>query len=73
MLIDPGTYTYVADRRWRDWFRGSAAHNTLRIDGLDQASPAGPFRWDGRPAGFLVGAVSDQDRTFGNADGLSVN
>jgi hypothetical protein len=28
---------------------------------------------DGRPAGFLVGAVSDQDRTFGNADGLSVN
>ncbi|HEY5666557.1 MAG TPA: DUF6152 family protein [Gammaproteobacteria bacterium] len=28
---------------------------------------------DGRPAGFLVGAVSDQDRTFGNSDGLSVN
>lgn len=27
---------------------------------------------DGRPAGFLVGAVSDQDRTFGNASGLSV-
>jgi hypothetical protein len=28
---------------------------------------------DGRPAGFLVGAVSDQDRTFGNSDGLSIN
>jgi hypothetical protein len=27
---------------------------------------------DGRPAGFLVGAVSDRDRNFGNADGLSV-
>ena len=27
---------------------------------------------DGRPAGFLVGAVSDQDRTFGNANGLTV-
>ena len=28
---------------------------------------------DGRPAGFLVGAVSDQDKTFGNAGGLSVD
>lgn len=28
---------------------------------------------DGRPAGFLVGAVSDQGRTFGNAAGLSVD
>ena len=27
---------------------------------------------DGRPAGFLVGAISDQDRTFGNANGLSL-
>jgi hypothetical protein len=28
---------------------------------------------DGRPAGFLVGAVSDQGKTFGNAAGLSVD
>jgi hypothetical protein len=28
---------------------------------------------DGRPAGFLVGAVSDQGKTFGNANGLAVN
>jgi len=27
---------------------------------------------DGRPAGFLVGAVSDQGRTFGNANGLTI-
>jgi len=27
---------------------------------------------DGRPAGFLVGAVSDQDKTFGNANGLTL-
>jgi hypothetical protein len=45
VLIDPGTYTYVAAPQWRDRFRGSAAHNTIRIDGLDQAAPAGPFRW----------------------------
>ena len=50
VLIDPGTATYIADPELRDRFRSSAAHNTIRIDALDQATPAGPFAWDGRPA-----------------------
>jgi hypothetical protein len=50
ILIDPGTYTYVGDSKWRDWFRGTAAHNTVQIDGLDQAAAAGPFRWASRPS-----------------------
>jgi hypothetical protein len=45
ILIDPGTYTYVADPHWRKWFRGSAAHNSVRVDAADQALPDGPFRW----------------------------
>jgi hypothetical protein len=49
ILIDPGTYTYVADPVWRNRFRGTAAHNTVRIDGLDQAIPGGPFAWKSRP------------------------
>jgi len=49
MLVDAGTYTYVGDEKWRNWFRGSAAHNTIRIDGKDQATPAGPFRWTDQP------------------------
>ncbi|MDP3000531.1 MAG: alginate lyase family protein [Bryobacterales bacterium] len=49
VLIDPGTYTYVAEPDWRAWFRGAAAHNTLRIDGRDQGAPAGPFRWTHPP------------------------
>ena len=49
ILIDPGTYTYVGDAQWRDWFRGTAAHNTIRIDGLDQAVPSGPFGWRYHP------------------------
>jgi hypothetical protein len=49
ILIDPGTYTYVGDLIWRNRFRGTAAHNTVRIDGLDQATPAGPFAWRSRP------------------------
>jgi hypothetical protein len=50
ILIDPGTYTYVGDAEWRQHFRGTAAHNTVRIDELDQAAPQGPFRWIDKPA-----------------------
>ena len=49
ILIDPGTYTYVGDPVERDRFRGSAAHNTIRIDRRDQAVPAGPFGWKDQP------------------------
>ena len=49
ILVDPATYTYISDPAWRDRFRGSAAHNTVRIDGQDQAKAAGPFAWEGRP------------------------
>src|SRR5439155_22004029 len=37
LLIDPGTYTYVGDPAWRDRFRGTAAHNTIRIEDAEQA------------------------------------
>jgi heparinase II/III-like protein len=39
----------VDDPKWRDWFRGSAAHNTVRIDGRDQAVAVNPFRWTEQP------------------------
>jgi hypothetical protein len=49
LLIDPGTFTYTSEPRWRRWFRGSAAHNTVRVNGLDQAPQNGPFSWAGKP------------------------
>ncbi|MGA3238857.1 MAG: alginate lyase family protein [Bryobacteraceae bacterium] len=49
LLIDAGTFTYVGDASLRNWFRGTAAHNTIRIDGLDQATPVNPFRWANKP------------------------
>ena len=49
ILIDPGTFTYVSDPRWRDWFRSSAAHSTTRVNERDEAETAGPFRWKGPP------------------------
>ncbi|MGH9632324.1 MAG: alginate lyase family protein, partial [Bryobacteraceae bacterium] len=50
ILIDAGTYTYVGDAQWRNRFRGSAAHNILRVNGQDQAEPAGPFGWLSKPS-----------------------
>ena len=45
ILIDPGTYAYHTQQRWRDYFRGTSAHNTVRVDGLDQSQAAGNFLW----------------------------
>lgn len=64
VLIDPGTYTYVSDAVWRERFRGSAAHNTLRIDGCDQAEPAGPFRWRNPPAVERKAFTTTADHDF---------
>ena len=49
ILIDPATFTYVGEQKWRDWFRGTEAHNTIRVGGGDQATLAGPFRWTNHP------------------------
>ncbi|TFW36020.1 alginate lyase family protein [Massilia horti] len=44
-LIDCGTYSYWQEQKWRDYFRGTSAHNTVRIDGLDQSVAGGRFMW----------------------------
>lgn len=45
LLIDPGTYEYVGPGPERNLFRGTGMHNTVRIDGMDQAQPATAFSW----------------------------
>lgn len=44
-LIDPGTYAYHTQAAWRAYFRGTSAHNTIRIDGEDQSQQGGNFMW----------------------------
>jgi len=44
-FVDPGTYAYHTQAAWRRYFRGTAAHNTVRIDGVDQSQPGGNFMW----------------------------
>jgi hypothetical protein len=45
VLVDPGTYCYGGEARWRSYFRSTAAHNTIAVDGFSQAKEAGPFLW----------------------------
>lgn len=42
---DSGTFTYTGSREARDQFRSTRAHNTLVVDGLDQAEAIEPFAW----------------------------
>ena len=44
-LVDPGTFAYNSDPAWRHYFRGTSAHNTVIVDGLDQSEYCGSFMW----------------------------
>jgi hypothetical protein len=48
IFIDPGTYAYHADEKWRNYFRSTAAHNTVRMDGRDQSVMSGNFMWSSK-------------------------
>ncbi len=49
LLIDSGTFEYVGEGSERNQFRGSRAHNTMVVDGMDQSEPRGPFAWMSLP------------------------
>jgi hypothetical protein len=70
LIIDPGRYTYSEHPpNFRHWFKGTAAHNTVCIDGLDQVpyrrgKPKRPLpqallmeRWSAPGFDFLCGMV----------------
>ncbi len=67
-LVDPGTDGYTVDPQWRDFFRGTAAHSTVRIDSRPQAIPGGPFKWESRPRARLRRWVSTQTMDFADAE-----
>ena len=70
LIIDPGRYTYSEHPpNLRHWFKGTAAHNTVCIDGLDQVGyrrgkPKKPLpqarlieRWSAPGFDFLCGTA----------------
>ncbi len=70
IMIDPGTYRYNGAPEFRRYFKGTRAHNTVVVDGQDQAVQETGFLWS-RPYsaqvtrferfgnGFLVEAEHD--------------
>lgn len=52
-LIDPGTFAYNQDPKFRNYFRSTRAHNTITVDGRDQAEIADRMSWENIPATFV--------------------
>jgi hypothetical protein len=71
VLIDPGTYAYHAQKKWRDYFRGTSAHNTVRVDGVDQSVSGGNFLWTTHARARCEAFETDElrDRFVGSHDG----
>jgi hypothetical protein len=50
-LVDSGSSVYISqDPADRNMFRGTGAHNTVRVDGVDQAVADEPFSWTRIPS-----------------------
>ncbi|ODS34680.1 MAG: hypothetical protein SCARUB_00116 [Candidatus Scalindua rubra] len=44
-IVDPGTYIYTCKKDWREYFRGSHAHNVITVDNQSQSQSIAPFIW----------------------------
>jgi hypothetical protein len=64
MLVDPGTFAYHTETEWRAYFRGTSAHNTVRIDGLDQSQPGGNFMWLRKASAHASAWMTAVDQDF---------
>ncbi|HEV3215920.1 MAG TPA: alginate lyase family protein [Vicinamibacterales bacterium] len=67
-LVDAGTYCYTPEAEWRNFFRSTAAHSTITVDGYNQAAPAGPFSWAKRPSARVREWRSNRQWDFLDAD-----
>lgn len=73
ILVDSGTYRYNGVPEWRKYFKGTRAHNTVNIDGLDQAIQETSFIWSKPYRAELIKFEKTDDRVVLEAfhDGYS--
>jgi hypothetical protein len=71
VFAEGGTYKYHEEPEWRSFFRGTAAHNTVRVDGADQSTATGPTMWQRRATPRLIAVKRERDMTWleGEHDG----
>ncbi len=62
-FVDPGTYAYHSLPEWRNYFRGTSAHNTLEIDGKNQSEIGGPFLWVKHAPVTFEGCGENKDKS----------
>jgi hypothetical protein len=73
-LVDAGSGVYISkDPADRNRFRGTGAHNTVRVDGADQAVADEPFSWIHIPATHAEHWVVGKSFTYfvGSHDGYA--
>ena len=73
-LVDSGTGVYVSSAPAdRNAFRGTSAHNTLRVDSVDQAVPGESFSWIDIPITHTESWVTGKTFTYfaGSHNGYS--
>jgi hypothetical protein len=57
-LVDPGTFVYTSAPEWRHAFARTPAHNTVTVDGRDQAEQVDVFKWRSVPRPHLERWIS---------------
>jgi uncharacterized heparinase superfamily protein len=67
VIIDPGVYQYE-EGVWRDFFRGVAAHNSIRVEETEPCVLWGAYRVVHPPRVRLLGWVTSTDTSFGEAE-----
>jgi hypothetical protein len=73
VLADSGLYAYNCGGEWEAHFRETAAHNTARVDGRDQALHVGKMVWSHSYRPSIGGRYDDRDQawTLASHDGFA--
>jgi hypothetical protein len=71
VLVDSGLFTYNGELSWERHFRETAAHNTARVDGRDQATHLAKMAWTHVPRPRIEYVADLDDACFvGSHDGF---
>ena len=73
LLLDPGTLDYTQQSGERDRLRSTPAHNTMTVDGQNQAEITGAFSWNTLPSVTVEHWITNQnfDLFLGHHDGYA--